>query len=75
MTGKKEGKFKSMCPSCRSENKIVTHCSICGCKVCIICSAKSMCKDCFIDYHSVDELYLYFEAKKEYCANLKSNSL
>jgi len=76
MTGKQEvGKFKSICPGCRTTNKIVKNCTICGRKTCVICSVRGMCKDCFIDYHSVDELYLYFEAKKEYSANLRSNSL
>ena len=70
-----EGKFKTSCPSCLSENKIITHCRICEKKICVMCSIKGMCKDCFIDYHSVDELHLYFEAKKEYSANLRSNSL
>ena len=67
-----EKKFKTVCPGCRSANKIVSKCLICYKKVCVVCSIQGLCKDCFIKNHQSSELLIYFESKKEYLRQMES---
>ena len=59
------GVYKSLCPSCRSKDKIVFKCGLCHQKICIMCSVKGLCKDCFIDTYQDDESEIYQKLKFE----------